>query len=540
MEKQKDGEILLHIRMRVKIQRVESLKGIGRRSGYYVYDMMTAIRKVFKTSTQKVKRSRRRDLNSPSMELTHGYICVSCELSPTHNNRLRRLKIVLSSELEKNRLRLYVLNTLPISASMFFPGGLGPRRHHRHHRRFYGRRNNFADDVGGALMTGAILSGAVMASNNYANHQPRYAAQPIPMQSAPNAACPPGHELMSVTCPQGMQSGMSMRVNVRGSVLEVIIPPHVYPGTMFQFAAPIARAQSNSGITIDVVCPQGTSGGQKVTIQTTNRGPMEVVVPAGVTPGQRFKVYVPAASAEVQAPPGSVAAVASMSMSAQPVNATDQRTSMNALPYSGVAPNAGLQSQTMTVPMKEGDQGWVQDQTYSGCMQCQVSFGMFEPYRRHHCRYCGRLLCGRCSSNKINALRSCRPCFEKKYPRAGIQSHAGTYTAPMVGIPPQMQQPARASAPYLHEGLQAQFVGDGSGVYMPNQSMQSQSLDTAYASSQLKADPLPAPSAPPAPEPSAPPAPGTSEPPVVSATLYSGADFGVDNLPVAVAKLEEK
>ena len=72
MEKQKDGEILLHIRMRVKIQRVESLKGIGRRSGYYVYDMMTAIRKVFKTSTQKDKRSRRRDLNSPSMELTHG------------------------------------------------------------------------------------------------------------------------------------------------------------------------------------------------------------------------------------------------------------------------------------------------------------------------------------------------------------------------------------------------------------------------------------------------------------------------------------
>ena len=53
--------------------------------------------------------------------------------------------------------------------------------------------------------------------------------------------------------------------------------------------------------------------------------------------------------------------------------------------------------------MKEGDLGkkapaWVRDEEVSMCMLCDVMFTKFR--RRHHCRACGRVVCGHCSSFK--------------------------------------------------------------------------------------------------------------------------------------------
>ena len=53
--------------------------------------------------------------------------------------------------------------------------------------------------------------------------------------------------------------------------------------------------------------------------------------------------------------------------------------------------------------MEEGDLGkkapaWVRDEAVSMCMLCDVLFTKFR--RRHHCRACGRVVCGHCSGFK--------------------------------------------------------------------------------------------------------------------------------------------
>lgn len=53
--------------------------------------------------------------------------------------------------------------------------------------------------------------------------------------------------------------------------------------------------------------------------------------------------------------------------------------------------------------IQEGDLGkkapaWVRDEAVSMCMLCDVLFTKFR--RRHHCRACGRVVCGHCSSFK--------------------------------------------------------------------------------------------------------------------------------------------
>ncbi|XP_028162037.1 lateral signaling target protein 2 homolog [Ostrinia furnacalis] len=56
---------------------------------------------------------------------------------------------------------------------------------------------------------------------------------------------------------------------------------------------------------------------------------------------------------------------------------------------------------------------WVRDDTAPYCTQCQVRFTALE--RRHHCRECGRVFCGRCSRyeapvRRLRALRPVRVC----------------------------------------------------------------------------------------------------------------------------------
>mmetsp|Transcript_74072 Transcript_74072/g.205800 ORF Transcript_74072/g.205800 Transcript_74072/m.205800 type:complete len:295 (-) Transcript_74072:250-1134(-) len=53
---------------------------------------------------------------------------------------------------------------------------------------------------------------------------------------------------------------------------------------------------------------------------------------------------------------------------------------------------------------KPGRENWVADSAASHCRACDVAFGLLT--RRHHCRSCGDIFCGRCSSFRIAVDRS--------------------------------------------------------------------------------------------------------------------------------------
>jgi hypothetical protein len=56
----------------------------------------------------------------------------------------------------------------------------------------------------------------------------------------------------------------------------------------------------------------------------------------------------------------------------------------------------------------------VPDSTSECCMACRKAFSLF--FRRHHCRFCGRLLCGSCTAARVEVdsrkLRTCEKCLD--------------------------------------------------------------------------------------------------------------------------------
>lgn len=61
---------------------------------------------------------------------------------------------------------------------------------------------------------------------------------------------------------------------------------------------------------------------------------------------------------------------------------------------------------------------WKQDAQNPFCNLCEVKFTLFN--RRHHCRLCGSVVCGNCSSHKIKLenmgsqlQRICDSCFAR-------------------------------------------------------------------------------------------------------------------------------
>eukprot|EP00808_Paulinella_micropora_P024235 g79402.t1 len=52
---------------------------------------------------------------------------------------------------------------------------------------------------------------------------------------------------------------------------------------------------------------------------------------------------------------------------------------------------------------------WVADSGADSCMTCDTPFTCF--FRRHHCRYCGFLVCSNCSDQQIDNLRACNQCY---------------------------------------------------------------------------------------------------------------------------------
>ena len=63
---------------------------------------------------------------------------------------------------------------------------------------------------------------------------------------------------------------------------------------------------------------------------------------------------------------------------------------------------------------------WVPDSASDKCMMCGKPFGTLT--RRHHCRQCGRLLCGDCTSWKMDTSRACPECFCSFVESGGAQT----------------------------------------------------------------------------------------------------------------------
>tara|TARA_R110002050_G_scaffold3853_1_gene19806 strand:+ start:220 stop:1215 length:996 start_codon:yes stop_codon:yes gene_type:complete len=71
---------------------------------------------------------------------------------------------------------------------------------------------------------------------------------------------------------------------------------------------------------------------------------------------------------------------------------------------------------------------WIPDDASPKCLLCQKDFTFIN--RRHHCRACGRVVCGACSSKRLtlsgpNLQRVCNICFEEKMGKDGDNMEAG-------------------------------------------------------------------------------------------------------------------
>ena len=111
------------------------------------------------------------------------------------------------------------------------------------------------------------------------------------------------------------------------------------------------------------------------------------------------------------------------------------------------------------MPLDESDPRWVPDDAFNACMKCDIAFNMFE--RRHHCRYCGLLLCRKCSEGVIKSLRACEPCVSK----ARMQ-RSRTFSA--IQVPGQHSMMPTPSAPPMESSpvvcrAEAYYVGDSEG-----------------------------------------------------------------------------
>ena len=69
---------------------------------------------------------------------------------------------------------------------------------------------------------------------------------------------------------------------------------------------------------------------------------------------------------------------------------------------------------------------WQPDEEASQCCCCSQDFSI--TVRRHHCRACGRCVCGSCSGSKMKVAgyegeeRVCDECFERAKPSAAAKA----------------------------------------------------------------------------------------------------------------------
>jgi len=94
---------------------------------------------------------------------------------------------------------------------------------------------------------------------------------------------------------------------------------------------------------------------------------------------------------------------------------------------------------------RRGGPQWVGDKERNECKKCNAAFTV--TVRRHHCRACGEIFCGKCTAKRVNLNhfgyeepeRVCPDCYDSHSARSRTQSIA-------VSAPPQLQTPTEDGA----------------------------------------------------------------------------------------------
>ena len=103
------------------------------------------------------------------------------------------------------------------------------------------------------------------------------------------------------------------------------------------------------------------------------------------------------------------------------------------------------------------DVEWKSDAASRVCESCGARFTLFR--RRHHCRGCGNLVCGRCSTRTVAIagfsapVRVCDSCFDVNSVRASLLECIGEMQRAVVFLPPTTVRKLKAqvSMALLHE-----------------------------------------------------------------------------------------
>eukprot|EP00756_Hemistasia_phaeocysticola_P044007 Hpha_TRINITY_DN17589_c0_g1::TRINITY_DN17589_c0_g1_i1::g.92551::m.92551 len=117
---------------------------------------------------------------------------------------------------------------------------------------------------------------------------------------------------------------------------------------------------------------------------------------------------------------------------------------------------------------------WQSDEEASHCSRCGEDFTMIR--RRHHCRACGRLRCGRCSRKKTPLLpdigparmmRVCDDCFDRlpAHPGDIAASYSGSGTPRSLGSSRRLYGGQRPSV--VPDSMQGALGGDSPPARFP-------------------------------------------------------------------------
>ena len=111
-----------------------------------------------------------------------------------------------------------------------------------------------------------------------------------------------------------------------------------------------------------------------------------------------------------------------------------------------LALNAAIKNVRGREPPPKAAAVWIPDDKAPACMICSDKFTLTT--RRHHCRRCGKVVCGKCSGSKINDDRICDKCVAEPTPpppSASVKAKKMEYAASLRAAPPRPAPPSAAS-----------------------------------------------------------------------------------------------
>uniref|UniRef100_A0A183DA87 FYVE-type domain-containing protein n=1 Tax=Gongylonema pulchrum TaxID=637853 RepID=A0A183DA87_9BILA len=102
-----------------------------------------------------------------------------------------------------------------------------------------------------------------------------------------------------------------------------------------------------------------------------------------------------------------------------------------------VLSNISLIDREDAADISDGSKGWIVDSASNKCMGCSESF-RYPTQRKHHCRNCGRIFCGPCTThtffrvneNRGENVRVCNECYALMTASRTRASDAGELTPP--------------------------------------------------------------------------------------------------------------